>query len=74
MNIFLMGKTNIGNVFTLMCIIQNTLWHYIRETINVNPVKLKIMKLAYWGKTNMCPLHFKLSTIPNERTIFHHEL
>jgi len=47
---FFMGKKKIGFLKIFMCIIQNTLWYYIREIINVNPLKPKIMKLAYRGK------------------------
>ncbi len=35
----------------LMCIIQNMFRYYIRETIDVNILKTKIMKLAYTQKT-----------------------
>lgn len=35
-----------GKTFILMCIIQNMLQYHIRQIINVDPLKPKIMKLA----------------------------
>jgi hypothetical protein len=34
-----------------MCIIQNMLRYYIKQITNVDPLKPKIMKLAYTRKT-----------------------
>ncbi len=47
----MIGGVNTKKTFTLMCIIQNIFQYYIRETIDVNLLKTKIMKLAYTRKT-----------------------
>jgi len=36
-----------------MCIIQNMLKYYIKDITNVNPLKPKVMKLAYIGKVTL---------------------
>ncbi len=47
----MIGGVNTKKPFMLMCIIQNMFRYYIRETIDVNLLKTKIMKLAYTRKT-----------------------
>ncbi len=47
----MIGGVNIKKTFTLICIIQNMFQYYIRETIDANLLKTKIMKLAYTRKT-----------------------
>jgi len=39
-------------MYTVMCIIQNILQYYIIETTNIDPLKPKVMKLAYIRKTS----------------------
>ncbi len=57
-------------IFTFMCIIQNMLRQYIKQIIDVNPLKPKIMKLAYIRKTtfniNGTMIHFALAIPLNE--------
>jgi hypothetical protein len=48
---FLTGGAGIGKMFTFMCIIQNMLRHYTKQTTDADPLKPKIMKLAYTRKT-----------------------
>jgi len=46
LHIFLTRGVKTGKIFTFMCIIQNMLQYYIKQIINVDPLKPKIMKLA----------------------------
>ncbi len=48
---FLTSGVGTRKTFTLMCIIQNMLRYYIKQITNVDPLKPKIMKLAYTRKT-----------------------
>jgi hypothetical protein len=50
LHIFLTGGIGTKKTFTLMCIIQNMLQYCIRETIDGNLLKLKIMKWTYTWK------------------------
>jgi len=50
LNHFLIGGVGIRKTFPLMCIIQNLLQHYIKQIGNVDPLKPKVMKLAYTQK------------------------
>jgi len=65
LHIFLIGGASTRKTFTLMCIIQNMLQHYIRNIILANPLKPKIMKLTYTSKTtfniNNTTIHFALA-------------
>jgi hypothetical protein len=47
---FLTSGVDIGKAFTLMCIIQNMLQYYTKQTTNDDILKPKIMKLTYIGK------------------------
>ncbi len=51
---------NTEKTFMFMCIIQNMFQQYIKETIDANLLKTKIMKLAYTRKTTF---HINGSTI-----------
>ncbi len=51
LHIFLISAVGTKKTFTLMCIIQNMLQYCIKETIDVNILKLKIMKQPYTWKT-----------------------
>ncbi len=46
---FLPWGARTRKTFTLMCIIQSMLQHYIKE-MHANPLKPKVMKLTYMGK------------------------
>lgn len=52
--IYIFGKRckDKKNFCALMCIIQNILQYYMKDTTNVNPLKPKVMKHACtWKKT-----------------------
>jgi hypothetical protein len=51
-HIFLTSGARTRKTFTLMCIIQNMLRYYTKQVTNVDPLKPKIMKLTYIGKTS----------------------
>ncbi len=57
----------------LMCIIQNMFQYYIRETIDANILKTKIMKLAYTRKTtfniNGSTIHSTLAIPLNKKNM-----
>ncbi len=67
LHIFLTRGVGTRKTFTSMCIIQNMLKYYIKNRTNSNPLKPKIMKLAYIGKVtlniNGMTIHFT-SVIP----------
>jgi hypothetical protein len=64
-HIFLIGGVGARKAFTLVCIIQNVLQYYTKQITNVDPLKLKIMKLAYTRKIrfniNGITIHFALA-------------
>jgi len=64
-HIFLIGGARARKTFTLMCILQNMLRYYTKQITNVDPLKPKIMKLAYIRKTrfniNGTTIHFVLA-------------
>jgi hypothetical protein len=53
LHIFLIGGVGIGNPFTFIRIIQNTLRYYVGQIKNANPLKTKIMKSSYYKKNNI---------------------
>ncbi len=53
-----------------MCIIQSMLQHYIKEIIDANPLKPKVMKLTYMGKKiniNGTTIHLALGIPLNKK-------
>ncbi len=53
-----------------MCIIQCVLQHYIKEMINANPLKPKVMKLPHMGKKiniNRTTIHLTLGIPLNKK-------
>jgi hypothetical protein len=52
-------------MYALMCIIQNILQYYIKETTKIDPLKPKVIKLTYIRKTtfdiNGTTIHFALA-------------
>jgi hypothetical protein len=64
-HIFLIGGARARKTFTFMCIIQNMLRYYTKQITNVDPLKPKIMKLAYTRKArfnvNGTTIHFALA-------------
>jgi hypothetical protein len=52
-HIFLIGGIGTRKMFTFMCIIQNMLQYYTKQITNVDPLKPKIMKLAYAQKQHL---------------------
>ncbi len=49
-HIFLTSGVRIRKTFTFMCSIQKMLWYYTKQITNFDPLKPKMMKLAYTGK------------------------
>jgi hypothetical protein len=69
----LTSRVNTERIFMLMCIIQNMFRYYIIETIDVNLLKTKIMKLAYTRKTtfniNGSTIHSTLAIPLNKKNM-----
>ncbi len=67
------SRVNTERIFMLMCIIQNMFRYYIIETIDVNLLKTKIMKLAYTRKTtfniNGSTIHSTLAIPLNKKNM-----
>jgi hypothetical protein len=69
----LTSGVNTKRIFMLMCIIQNMFRYYIIETIDVNFLKTKIMKLAYTRRTtfniNGSTIHSTLAIPLNKKNM-----